>query len=146
MIVMNCWVLSLCGFLRNLHWWVGPVVRVDVCPQPIARASVRLVCVVIFLFPWGRSLFGVVVGPARTACNLSGLWHCFGWALAKSILERASLQENTGQLTRFVQVYSGRGPGAVAQLEGVCLQENMGECPISKLGRHYTGSCQYPCI
>jgi len=42
---------------------------------------------VIFLSSWGRNPFGDVLVPVRAACTLPGLWHCFGWALAKGVLE-----------------------------------------------------------
>ena len=74
-------------------------VRLDICPQSSAGAAVRLLHVLIFLFPWGRSHFGVVL--VGTACALQGLWHHFGWALAKGVLERAGLQGEEHGIRKF---------------------------------------------
>ena len=38
----------------------------------------------------------MVLALVRTAYTLLGLWHCFGWTLAKGIWEEAGLQENVG--------------------------------------------------
>lgn len=42
----------------------------------------------------GRSHF--VLATIGAAYTLPGLWHCYGLALAKGILEGAGLQENAG--------------------------------------------------
>ena len=72
-------------------------------------------CMIVFLFPWDRSHFTVVL----PLLELLGLWHCCGWALAKGILEGAGLQENMG---------AGH---AISKLESVCaeLVQQMSACP-----------------
>ena len=42
-VVQDCGALPL-AVLNNLRWWGGPAVSPDVCPQPTAGATVRLVC------------------------------------------------------------------------------------------------------
>lgn len=88
-VALNCRVLSLCCHLRS---W--PVVRPDVCLQLTAGAAVVLVCVVIFSFFQGKGNLGVMLTLVRAVWTLSGLCHCFGWALTKGILEGAGLQKN----------------------------------------------------
>lgn len=46
---------------------------------------------------------------------------CFGWSLAKGELEEGGLPENT-VLARLALLSCGRGPGAEAQLEGLCCR------------------------
>ena len=38
----------------------------------------------------------MLMDPVRAVCILPGLWHCFGWASAKDVLNGAGLQENVG--------------------------------------------------
>ena len=68
--------------------------------------------------------------PVGATCTLSDLWHHFGWDLAKSILEKTSLQESTWeeacdaskvravrgdlQLPRTMSGWVGRGRSAEA--------------------------------
>ena len=58
--------------LRRFYWWVGPVVRHDVCFYPTPGATVRLVCV------WLSSScpqVGVCLHTASTyGTMLDGLW------------------------------------------------------------------------
>ena len=89
-IVPNSKVLSLCA-MESFHWWVEHAVRLVTCLQPTVMTTVGLVCVVLSL-SIGRSHFEMVLAPVGAACKLQGLWHCFGWVLAKSILKREDLQ------------------------------------------------------
>lgn len=87
----------------------------------------------------GKSHSGVVLAPVRDACKLLRLWHHFGCALAKIILEGADPQKcGAGVclvLARFKQVCCRRGPGVEVCLDGVCPQGNMDMgCTVSKLG------------
>ena len=79
---------------KKLSLLGGPAVRPDICPQPTGGSAVRLVCVLIFFFPQAAVTFGVMLVPVGAACTLPGLWHCFGWVLAKVILEGVCCQEN----------------------------------------------------
>lgn len=78
------------------HWWVVPAVREDVCFQPPAEATVKLVCVDIFYCPQGRSDFGIVLDPVGAVCTLPGLSHHFGWDPAKDVLKDLDPQKNMG--------------------------------------------------
>lgn len=69
----------------------GPAVRPDICPLFTAWAIIRLMF--IFLSPWGRSHFGIVLSLVMAAFRLQGLWHHFDWTLAKGILEGVGLQK-----------------------------------------------------
>lgn len=88
----------------------GVSITPGICPQPTARSTVGLVCVVVF-FPWGSSHCGVVLAPVRATYTVLGLWCHFGWALAKAILEGAGLRRLWEHvvLARFVKVYCERG-------------------------------------
>ena len=63
-----------------------------------AGAVVVLVCIVILSSPQGRSHFGVVLASTGATCTLLDLCYCFGWALAKGILEEAVLQKKVVQI------------------------------------------------
>ena len=54
----------------------GAVVRPDVCPQPIAEATIRLVCTLSSPLP-GAGLTVGGVAPVCATCTLPGLWCCF---------------------------------------------------------------------
>lgn len=56
-------------------------------PLATAWAAIGLVCILISPSPWNRSHFGVMLAPVGVACTLPDLWHHFGWALAKGLLE-----------------------------------------------------------
>lgn len=96
---------------------MGTVVNIDICHQPTAGAPVGLVWVVIFLYFWVRSHFGMVLPLVNVVCKLPVLWYCFGWALAKGILEGVGSQENmeVGCIlpTRSLMVSCGKGPEKV---------------------------------
>ena len=62
-------------FPEQLHWWVGPAIRLEACLQLSAGAMVKLMCVVFFLFAWSRSYFGVLLSPIGDACTPSFLCH-----------------------------------------------------------------------
>ena len=92
---------------------------------------------VFFRSPQGRSHFGVVLAPVKATCTLPSLWHCFGWVLAKGVLERASLQENVvvgyAVPARWALVH-WCGPVAPG-LEGADLQKHVGmSYTVGKLG------------
>lgn len=95
--------------LRRFFWWAGSVIRSVGLPQPTAGLTVGVVCVVIFSSHYGISHFGVALASVRTACTFPGLWHHFGWTMAKDMLEGRGLQENAGVeclvSTRLVQVW-----------------------------------------
>ena len=85
----------------------------------------------------------MVLAPVGAAFTLPGLWHCFGWALPKGILEGACPRANAGAghlvSARSELVSCKRGSPAPkkthaqALLEGVFLQKNVGVgCTVSK--------------
>lgn len=92
--------------------------------------------------------------PSWAPYTLPGLWHCFEWVLAKSILGVEDLQKCTRvgckALAMFVLIFCERGPGVGDRLEGTFLQGNMWtDHTVSKLGsecQHCTGSCRWPCV
>ena len=83
--------------LEKLSLVGRPVVRLAVCPT--SGAIVILVYVVMFPSLWGSNHSEVVLAPDRAASTLPGLWHHFGWALAKGVLEGAGPQEKMGGCT-----------------------------------------------
>ena len=81
-----------------------------------------------------RVILGVLVF-IRAASILPGLWHLFGWALTKSIMERVDQQENTGPEHAMLVKFKWSAVGGdlellyeitAAGLERVCPEENMG--------------------
>ena len=54
----------------------GATVRPDVCPQPTAGVTVRLVCTLFSPLPGQDSLWSGVA-PVWATCTLPGLWCCF---------------------------------------------------------------------
>lgn len=83
--------------LSSFCWWARAAVRPGVCPKPIAEASVRLVCVVIFPSPQRMSHFRVVLDPVGVACILPSWWPCFRWAPSKDVLEWHVCRRTQGQ-------------------------------------------------
>lgn len=49
----------------------------------------------------------MVLTPVGAACPLPGLWHSFGWPLAKGILEGTGLLENVGKGHGASKVHEG---------------------------------------
>ena len=71
-------------YLGDFCWWAGPAVRPTVCLQPTSRATVGLVCGVIFLSSQDRSHFGLSLAPLIAACTLP-----HGGAALDGLLPRA---------------------------------------------------------
>ena len=81
--------------------------------QPTTKATVGLGVYGYLPLSLGQESLWSLLAPVRTACTLPGLRHHIGWALAKGILEGASLHENAGTrlevLARFVQFLLWKG-------------------------------------
>lgn len=82
----------------------------------------------------------MVLAPDRAVCTLVGLWHGFGWTLARDVLERICLQENAGVgCASLLWEQNCCHPEKLLLRPGwqggVDSQESTGvECTISKLG------------
>ena len=76
--------------------------------------------------------------PVIVACTLPVLWYCFGWSLAKGILEGAGPQENmeVGCIlpTRSMQVSCGKGPAEVWENSAKAGEVGKGQICRSLLG------------
>lgn len=72
MVAWNCRHFILFYSMRRSHWLEGSTVRPEVCPQLVVGTTVGLMSVVIFLSPWDRSYFGVVLASVSAAGPLSG--------------------------------------------------------------------------
>ena len=94
----------------------GAVVRPDVCPQPTAGATVRLVCTLSSPLP-GAGLAVEWCGPCLGCLHTARLVVLLRWDLANGVLARVDLQGAQGregqvQLTLPSAVPYGRGPAA----------------------------------
>ena len=107
--------------------------------------------VVIFFSPSGNSHLGVVLALVRAAYTLPGLWHHFGWAAAKGVLERAyiSAEQACRGLHGWDPHLTQKVPARSA-FHGVDLQSCGGRvCSVSKIGGECwccTSSCKYICL
>lgn len=72
----------------SFNWWLGSVVRSNICPQVTAGAAFGLICVVIFASPWSRESLQSGAGTFWGSCIPPDLCYCFGWILDKRILKR----------------------------------------------------------
>ena len=86
----------------------GATVRPDVCPQPTAGATVRLVWT--FSSPLLGAGFTVgVVWPVWATCTLPGLW-CWGSGILAGVdRQGAQEQEGQAQLAYPLMIRFGRG-------------------------------------
>ena len=71
----------------------GATVRFDVCPQPTAGATVRLVCAFIFSFLRGRTHCGVVWPLSRLLAHCQA---CGAALMGSGILAGVDLQDAQG--------------------------------------------------
>ena len=74
----------------------GAAVRPDVCPQPTAGATARLVCSLSSPLP-GAGLTVEWCGPCLGSLDPARLVVLLGWDLAKGVLEGVDLQGAQGQ-------------------------------------------------
>ena len=89
----------------------GAAVRPDVCPQPTAGATVRLVC--IFSSPSRGGIHCGVVWPLWATCTLPGLW-CWGSGILAGVdRQGAQGQEGLAQLAFPSEIRFGRVPAAL---------------------------------
>ena len=107
------------------------------CACCLAGAAVGLACVIIFPFLRGQSHFGMVLVSIWTACTWPGLWPCFGWALAKGILEGMSPQVNSGigQVVPARSALSLLGNGARSHLEKLFPKLGLRQCVCRRTQR-----------
>ena len=94
----------------------GAIVRPDVCPQPTAGATVRLVCTLSSPLP-GAGLTVEWCGPCLGCLHTARLVVLLRWDLANGVLARVDLQgaqgrEGQAQLALLLVVPCGRGPAA----------------------------------
>ena len=89
----------------------------------------------------------MVLTLVGAVCILPGLWHCCGWAQAKSILEGAILKKHMeagwAMLVRFALVCCGRIPAAIttqADQVGGCGYTEEHKCRIQDV-RSFAGVC-----
>ena len=74
----------------------GAAVRPDVCPQPTAGATVRLVCTLSSPLP-GAGLTVEWCGPCLGYLHTARLVVLLRWDLAKGVLARVDLEGAQGQ-------------------------------------------------
>lgn len=114
---------SLCCPLRSFPWWEGPAIRPAFSHQPTSGATVRMFCEVIFPTP-KAGLPLEWCGPGQSCLHTPALWHLFGWAPNKSVMEGRCSEEHGAGSCGVSRVHTG------TLSEGTAADGVQAACPL----------------